>query len=144
MKPYPYLFAVAALSAALAHAHLLPPAQAKFECAYQDLTHAGSPVEKAACIYRDGLPPRPAYDPAGTTDALRETVYVHLDNGKSVTFQREYKRNAEGGGRGQLDGRGGVSAGNAHYRRAGVAMLPFGQGGIVFAQSAACRPIRKS
>lgn len=97
MKPYPYLFAVAALSAALAHAHLLPPAQEKSECAYQDLTHAGSPVEKAACIYRDGLPPRSAYEPAGTTDVLRETVYVHLDNGKSVTFQREYKRNAEGG-----------------------------------------------
>lgn len=97
MKPYPYLFAVAALSAALAHAHLLPPAQAKFECIYQDLTHAGSPVEKAACIYRDGLPPRSAYEPAGKTDVLRETVYVHLDNGKSVTFQHEYNRNAEGG-----------------------------------------------
>ena len=97
MKPYPYLFAVAALSAALAHAHLLPPAQAKFECAYQDLTRAGSPVEKAACTYRDGLPQRPAYDPARTTDVLRETVYVHLDNGKTVTFQHEYKRNAEGG-----------------------------------------------
>ena len=97
MKPYPYLFAVAALSAALAHAHLLPPAQEKFECTYQDLTRAGSPVEKAACIYRDGLPPRPAYEPDRTTDVLRETVYVHLDNGKTVTFQREYKRNAEGG-----------------------------------------------
>ncbi len=97
MKPYPYLFAVAALSAALAHAHLPPPAQAKLECTYQDLTRAGSPVEKAACIYRDGLPPRPAYEPDRTTDALWETVYVHLDNGKTVTFQREYKRNAEGG-----------------------------------------------
>ena len=97
MKPYPYLFAVAALSAALAHAHLLPPAQAKLECAYQDLTRAGSPVEKAACIYRDGLPPRHAYEPDRTTDVLWETVYVHLDNGKTVTFQREYKRNAEGG-----------------------------------------------
>ena len=31
MKPYPYLFAVAALSAALAHAHLLPPAQAMLD-----------------------------------------------------------------------------------------------------------------
>lgn len=92
-----YLFAVAALSATLTHAHLLPPAQAKLECTYQDLTRAGSPVEKAACIYRDGLPPRPAYEPDRTTDVLRETVYVHLDNGKSVTFQREYKRNAEGG-----------------------------------------------
>ncbi|WP_455229167.1 hypothetical protein [Kingella denitrificans] len=92
-----YLFAAAALSAALAHAHLLPPAQAKLECTYQDLTRAGSPVEKAACIYRDGLPPRPAYEPDRTTDVLRETVYVHLDNGKTVTFQREYKRNAEGG-----------------------------------------------
>ena len=97
MKPYPYLFAVAALSAALAHAHLLPPAQAKSECTYQDLTHAGSPVEKAACIYRDGLPQRPAYDSTGKTAVLQETVYVHLDNGKTVTFQREYKRNAEGG-----------------------------------------------
>ena len=97
MKPYPYLFAVAALSATLTHAHLLPPAQAKLECTYQDLTRAGSPVEKAACIYRDGLPPRPAYEPDRTTDVLRETVYVHLDNGKTVTFQREYKRNAEGG-----------------------------------------------
>ncbi|RKW30678.1 MAG: hypothetical protein D8B47_00525 [Kingella sp. (in: b-proteobacteria)] len=97
MKPYPYLFAVAALSATLTHAHLLPPAQAKLECTYQDLTRAGSPVEKAACIYRDGLPPRPAYEPDRTTDVLRETVYVHLDNGKSVTFQHEYKRNAEGG-----------------------------------------------
>ena len=97
MKLYPYLFAVAALSAALAHAHLLPPAQAKSECTYQDLTRAGSPVEKAACIYRDGLPPRPAYEPDRTTNVLRETVYVHLDNGKTVTFQREYKRNAEGG-----------------------------------------------
>ena len=97
MKPYPYLFAVAALSATLTHAHLLPPAQEKFECIYQDLTHAGSPVEKAACIYRDGLPPRSAYEPAGKTDVLRETVYVHLDNGKTVTFQHEYKRNAEGG-----------------------------------------------
>ena len=97
MKPYPYLFAVAALSATLTHAHLLPPAQAKLECTYQDLTRAGSPVEKAACIYRDGLPPRPAYEPDHTTDVLRETVYVHLDNGKTVTFQREYKRNAEGG-----------------------------------------------
>ena len=63
MKPYPYLFAVAALSATLTHAHLLPPAQEKFECTYQDLTRAGSPVEKAACIYRDGLPPRSIYDP---------------------------------------------------------------------------------
>ena len=97
MKPYPYLFAVAALSATLTHAHLLPPAQAKLECAYQDLTRAGSPVEKAACTYRDGLPPRPAYESDRTTDALWETVYVHLDNGKTVTFQREYKRNAEGG-----------------------------------------------
>lgn len=97
MKPYPYLFAVAALSATLTHAHLLPPAQAKLECTYQDLTRAGSPVEKAACIYRDGLPPRPAYEPDRTTDVLRETVYVHLDNGKTVTFQHEYKRNAEGG-----------------------------------------------
>ena len=97
MKPYPYLFAVAALSAALAHAHLLPPAQEKFECTYQDLTRAGSPVEKAACIYRNGLPPRPASELDRITDALRETVYVHLDNGKTVTFQHEYKRNAEGG-----------------------------------------------
>ena len=96
MKPYP-LFAVAALSATLTHAHLLPPAQAKLECTYQNLTRAGSPVEKAACIYRDGLPPRPAYEPDRTTDVLRETVYVHLDNGKTVTFQHEYKRNAEGG-----------------------------------------------
>ena len=92
-----YLFAVAALSATLTHAHLLPPAQEKFECTYQDLTRTGSPVEKAACIYRDGLPPRPAYEPDRTTDVLRETVYIHLDNGKTVTFQREYKRNAEGG-----------------------------------------------
>ena len=97
MKPYPYLFAVAALSATLTHAHLLPPAQEKFECTYQDLTHAGSPVEKAACIYRDGLPQRPAYDSTGKTAVLQETVYVHLDNGKTVTFQHEYKRNAEGG-----------------------------------------------
>lgn len=97
MKLYPYLFALAALSATLTHAHLLPPAQEKFECTYQDLTRAGSPVEKAACIYRDGLPPRSAYEPDRTTDVLRETVYVHLDNGKTVTFQHEYKRNAEGG-----------------------------------------------
>lgn len=96
MKPYPYLFAVAALSATLTHAHLLPPAQAKLECTYQDLTRAGSPVEKAACIYRDGLPPRSIYDPTHTTAVSQETVYVHLDNGKSVTFQHEYKRNAEG------------------------------------------------
>lgn len=97
MKPYLYLFAVAALSAALTHAHLLPPAQEKFECTYQDLTHAGSPVEKAACIYRNGLSPRSAYEPAGKTAISQETVYVHLDNGKSVTFQHEYNRHAEGG-----------------------------------------------
>ena len=92
-----YLFAAAALSAALAHAHLLPPAQEKFECTYQELTRAGSPGEKAACTYRNGLPPRSIYDPTHTTAVSQETVYVHLDNGKTVTFQREYKRNAEDG-----------------------------------------------
>ena len=47
MKPYPYLFAVAALSATLTHAHLLPPAS--IGTAFRRAPHTNPTAQPTYC-----------------------------------------------------------------------------------------------